>query len=333
MSRKKSRAGARKGRPQRPAEPGEQGAADPRWQRLSKPTLIWIAGVMATVVAAVVAGLVTWVGPEAVDSRAAKDVVREAAGFKDDFRHTVTHENGGWVIALPAGAGLTPQQRSFLEKWSLENSAADGYTLDRLAEELRAAGGADVPEQTLRLALEGRRNQPIRVSSVKPVNIRRTKPHAGTLLIVPPQDSGNTLEMMFNFDEVEPQARIAESRDGGFEFRPGGPFFQKKTITIKDAVEDVLVIRSVVTRWAVSFDIRIDYYLGDQAKFAIIDNDGHPFSFSPTNCVERSRNAADGTSLGGGYAGYEHVWALRDDFQGIEEAATPNRYPLGSPYC
>ncbi|MFI9643975.1 hypothetical protein ACIG87_28665 [Micromonospora sp. NPDC051925] len=287
---------------------------------------------MATVVAGAFGALLLWAGPETVDGPAAKDGVREAAGLKDDFRYTVTHQEEGWIVALPAGADLTTRQKGFLEKWSLDNPAADGYTFDRLAKEMRAAGGADIPEQTIRLAIEGRRNQPIRIDSVKPVNVRHDKPYGGTLLLVPPQESGTVVEMMFNFDEVEPQARTAVGGEGsGYE--PGEPFFRRRTVTIKDAVEDVLMIRSVATRWAVSFDIRIDYRIGDQAKSAIINDDGHPFSFTPARCVDSSGSGADGSLLSEGHVSYEHIWALRDDFQGIDEAAKPDRFRLGSPYC
>ncbi|WP_089155483.1 hypothetical protein [Micromonospora sp. NBS 11-29] len=170
------------------------------------------------------------------------------------------------------------------------------------------------------------------MDSIKPVNIRRAKPYNGTLLLVPPQDSGNAVEMMFDFDETEPRARVAVGGEDGAAPQPGEPFFQKKTLTIEDAVEDVLVIRSTATRWAVSFEIRIDYRLGDQAKHVVIDDGGHPFALSPPNCTDRSRRSADGSG-DDGHASYERIWELSGDFQAIKEVSGPDRFPLGAPYC
>ncbi|GAB3806725.1 hypothetical protein [Micromonospora zhanjiangensis] len=287
----------------------------------------------AAVVAGAFSAVLLWAGPEVVDGPAAKDAIREVARSTEDLRYTVAHENDGWVIALPTGVELTARQKSFLGKWSLDYTDPDGYSLDRLAAELRAAGGAEIPKQTLRLTVEGRRNQPIRVDSIKPVNVRREKPYDGTLLFVPPQESGNTVEMMFDFDEADPRARVAARRDDSGEYKPGELFFQKKTLTIKDAVQDTLVVRSVASRWAVSFEIRIDYHLGNEARHVVITDEGHPFSLSPMSCADRTRLAADGTPISQGHANYRQIWAMRGDFKGIEEVPDPNRYELGSPFC
>jgi hypothetical protein len=290
--------------------------------------------VATAVTAAVLVAAITWAGPEAIDSPAAKDAIRDAVGSNDDIRYHFQHQDDGWVLSLPSGVDLTAKQKGFLEKWSLDHRDPDGYGLRQLVGELRAAGGADIRKQTLRLALEGRRNQPIRVDSVQPINIRRSKPYDGTLLFIPPEDSGNTVEMIFNFDEVEPRARIAVDRDGaGSNYEPGELFFQKKTLTLKDAVEDAVVIRSLTTRWAVSFEIRIDYHIGDQAKYMIINENGHPFALSPANCTDRTKLAADGSVVAQGHARYEQIWERRGDFQGIDKVTDPSHFELGYPGC
>jgi hypothetical protein len=334
MSRKKRGTRANRVRPHQPADQTEKDRPASRWMRLSRSAIAWIGGVTTAVLAAVLVAVITWAGPEAIDSPTAKDAIRDAVGSKDDIRYAVQHQDEGWVLALPSGVDLTAQQKRFLEKWSLDYRDPGGYDLNQLVRELHAVGGADIPKQTLRLALEGRRNQPIRVDSIQPINIRHNKPYSGTLLFVPPQDSGNTVEMMFNFDEVEPRARIAVDRDGGgSDYEPGELFFQKKTLTIKDAVEDTVVIRSMTTRSAVSFEIRIDYHIGNQAKYMIINDDGHPFTLTPANCVDRTRLAPDGSAVNRGHARYEQIWELRGDFQGIDKVTNPDHFDLGNPYC
>ncbi|WP_405093688.1 hypothetical protein OG767_13390 [Micromonospora sp. NBC_01392] len=331
MSRKKRKATARTTKAVPPNRQPEKQPPVPWWRRLSKPAA-WIAGVATVVVTGVLSTLLVWVGREVVDGPAVKDRIREVTRAKDDVRYTITHENDGWIIALPEGVALTPAQRSFLAKSSYTVPEVDGYTLDRLAGELRAVGGAEVPKQTLRLTVEGHRNQPIRVDSIKPVNIHHQRPYDGTLLLVPPQEGGNTAEMVFNFDDVDPQARIALDDDNG-GYKPGEPYFLKKTLTIKDAAQDVVVIRSMTTRSAVSFEIQIDYHIGDEARHIVIDDGGHPFSVSPMRCADRSTLDADGALISQGHASYQKILARSGASGAIDDVRNPGRFELGTPFC
>jgi hypothetical protein len=225
---------------------------------------------------------------------------------------------------------LTAEQKKFLQGWSVDSPDATD-ALGGLITDLRTRGGANPNELLLRITLEGRRNQTINVDDIRPVNIRRSSPYDGTFLNIPPQEPGETVKMMFNFDEISPRARIAIGHGG--DYQPGGLFFQTSTLKIEDAKEDALLIKSIATRWAVSFDIRIDYRRGGKPNHLIIKDHGRSFALTPMNCADRTRLDNAGQPVVDGHASYEHVWKLNDDFHGIAPVRTPSRFEIGTPYC
>lgn len=292
----------------------------------------WLAGIAAAVLAGVVGGVITWGGPEVVDNAAAKDAVRDMFGADDELRYTLQYLDPGYDLVLPADVELTAEQETYLDNWSLDYRDPNGYDLNRLINDLRAAGGANPNELLLALTLEGRRNQPIHVDDIRPVDIRHTEPYSATFLNIPPQGPGETVKVMFNFDEVEPRARTAVD-DGSGTYRPGGLFFQEQTLTIEDAEQDTIFIKSTATRWAVTFNIRIDYRIGDERSHMLITNNGHPFALTPMNCTVHSQMGADGGLVNSGYASYRQMWSLRGDFQGIDRVPDATHVELGFPYC
>ncbi|MFI1585041.1 hypothetical protein [Embleya sp. NPDC020630] len=263
-----------------------------------------------------------------------KQATRRSAQVEPDIRYTVQFQDNGWLLALPVGVEPTPEQQAYMRRWTLGPPYDDSYTFDRLAAELRVAGGAELGRLTLRVPLTSARGEPIEVDEIRPVDIRRTAPYAGTLVNVPPQDSGTTLKMMFDLDEIEPRARVAVEGDD-LQPRPGGLFFQGKTLTLNDR-EDVLMIRSITTTHAVSFDIRIDYRIRNKPGHLLVTNNGRPFAVTPMNCLHgakakptpaaatEARNPAlppVPVEVTRGPAAYRHAWELSDSR--LVEAADP----------
>lgn len=309
--------------------PVSVGAPQPPGRRRWK-TILVTAGTVGALAGLFLEHL-TGVGSEAIDGASAKDSVRDVMRSDNDIRYSVTFLDEAYELVLPEDVELTRKQKKYLSSWSLDHQDQGGYGLDTLVGELREVGGANPQELMLRLTLEGRRNQPIRVDDVRPVNIRRRAPLRGTLLFIPPQGPGQTIKMMFDFDEVEPRARTAVDKGG--VHTPGGLFFEDKTLSLTDGEEDALLIKSVATRSAVSFDVRVDYRIGDEAKHLVIDNNGHPFALTPMNCTDRTSLAEDGAVQGPpGRASYRSVWEMRD-FQTIEPVTDPGHFTVGPPYC
>lgn len=134
--------------------------------------------------------------------------------------------------------------------------------------------------------------------------------------------------MIVDFDETDPIAR--KPLKGEFEkAKPGGPYFHHKKITLKDGEEDVIVIKSITSKWAVTFKIRIDYHIGGEAKHLIVDNNGRPFALTALNCTKPTKLTKEGFI--NGQVSYQDIWELNSP--SLTQAPHPDRHPFGSPYC
>ncbi|GII86043.1 hypothetical protein Ssi03_40330 [Sphaerisporangium siamense] len=283
--------------------------------------------VAVAVVAVLSAGVVWLVVPDATDRAGLRDQVRERLGESTDIQLTSRYEDPGFELLLPSGARFTAGQEGVLRRWTQEDLGRDRIGLGPLIDELRAGGAANPLALHLVLTLKSRRDQVIHVDDVRPVDVRRAAPYAGTFLFVPPQGPGETVKMMFDFDDVDPRARLARPVDADTAYEPGGPFFAEKTLTIDRGAEEVLWIKSVTTRDAVTFRIRIDYRVGDgPVEHLVVDDRGHPFALSPVSCLDRTRGDAMG------HARYDRVWAMKR-FRSIEPVKDPRRFEVGPPYC
>ncbi|WP_141579707.1 hypothetical protein [Actinomadura sp. WMMA1423] len=321
--------------PRRPARPHPPAEPPPRlrgWLRTP-------AGCATAIATPLVLALILFVVAQAFDTPAAKDKVRAVTrpGGDQDVRWSVSFNDPAYQIATPRGVALTPPQKRFLRTWRFGGQAeGPGHSLSGLINEVRAVGGANLDALYLMVRLEGRRNQPLFVDDVRPVNIRRTRPYAGTLVDIPPQEGGEPFKMIFNFDEFEPRAREVEDdvTSGG---RPGDLFFNHNTITVKDGQQDSIGIKSISTRTAVTFQIRIVYHLGGRPKTLTIDNRGNPFALTPYNCTKRTKPIKDGFAPG--RVSYQDVWRMgaagrREDAIGrVAHSSTPGSQPVDSPTC
>ncbi|MEV3925859.1 hypothetical protein [Actinomadura coerulea] len=268
---------------------------------------------------------------QAFDTPATKDKVRTITrpDGEQDVRWSVGFNDPAYQIATPSGVTLTPQQKQRLRTWRFSDlSKGPRYSLSNLINEVRAAGGANLDKLYLMVKLEGRRNQPLFVDDVRPVNIKRTQPYAGTLVDIPPQEGGEPFQMIFNFDEFEPRARKVED-NGTPDGRPGDLFFNHHTITVKDGQQDSIAIKSITTRTAVTFQIQIAYHLGGQPKTLTISNQGKPFALTPYNCTKRTKLIKNGYT--DGRVSYQDVWSMESDK--VEHDPTPKKHAIGSPRC
>jgi hypothetical protein len=315
------------GRPDQ-AEPPPP-ATSGRLARLLRPSGAWLAGIAATLVAT----LAVVLGAQIFDAPAMLDWIRGVTRDGDDIRFGVTRigEAGPLQLATPAGVRLTPRQERYLRNWSFTNMNPEGYG-DRIRTDLMAAGAASVDRQYVTIKLESRRNQPIHVDNIAPVNIKRSKPYRGTLVNLSPQEGGETLKMLFDFDEAEPRARdIAKKEFEDEAAEPGDLYFRNRTLTLEDGVEDTVVIKSVTREWAVTFGIRIDYRIGDESKHLTLDNNGRPFALTALNCTEPTRRVGSDQGFEEGRVTYEDLWELGSTR--MERAADPADHGVGAPYC
>ncbi|MEV4894486.1 hypothetical protein AB0K48_34385 [Nonomuraea sp. NPDC055795] len=159
--------------------------------------------------------VVTGFGSDVVDVPAIRDSARAVAKDPEDIVYSIHYQDHGYELILPSGVDLTAKQKAFLRNWTSAAQAENPNGLRTLIRELRAAGAATpIDQMNIGVALEGRRHQPIRVDAIYPVEIKRTAPYSGVWLHIPPADEGSTLQIMFDFNEHTPQARLAIGATG-----------------------------------------------------------------------------------------------------------------------
>ncbi|MEV0348350.1 hypothetical protein AB0H88_21465 [Nonomuraea sp. NPDC050680] len=239
-------------------------------------------------------------------------------------------EAGPLQLATPVGVRLNSQQLRYLKKWSYTNMDPAGYG-NHIREDLQAVGAASVDKQYVSIKLEGGRNRSISVDDIRPINIKRTAPLAGAFVNFPPQDGGEALQMIFNFDEAQPRARDKAGKDFE-EARPGGLYFHNRSITLREGHEDSVVIKAITTRWSATFNIRIDYHVIGEAmesKHLILSNNGKPFALTALHCTQSTKLVPDGYI--NGRISYQDIWELGST--AMVRAANPRNHPIGSPYC
>lgn len=230
--------------------------------------LRWVLGLILAAIATLITSVLTGIPSQLFNVPAIQDKFRSGEDFSvaadiaylDDegrsmaTRATKVDEQLQRLLAQP-GAAATPE---FL----------------RLA---RAAGGVNVEKLTIRVVLEGRRNQQIRILGIHPVVLEQTPPLSGILFDAPPQGSDPTMQMMIDLDHRNPVVREVLREPGSGEPKAGRPFFANTTISLNDREQQVLFIRATATQHYIAFNLQLDYRLGDESKTMQITDHDQPF--------------------------------------------------------
>lgn len=223
----------------------------------------------AAAASAVVTGVLVALPAQVVDVPKLQDEIRPGADIRVT-REVVHLEDQGYSMATPDKYTPTAEQLSLMTDTDLTQ-------VTELAQQIRAAGGADLDQLSLRLLLEGRSSQEIRVVDIEAVDIKREPPYSGTLFSVPPEAGPTNLQMIFNLDESFPRAREAVYTTNPYTPEPGALFFSKTSIPLPDRHQELVVARFRTEKNAVSFAIRIAYVIGGERRQMTIDDNGKPF--------------------------------------------------------
>ncbi len=266
---------------------------------------------------------VTTSAPPVSSSASARPGDDQGAG---PLRYTVEYEKEGFDLALPAGVGLTAEQRRVVQNLAKPGTSSTGP--QAVYAQLRAEGGAFLQDLSMRITLADKGRRTIRVDDIEPVNVQRTPPLDGTFIDVPSQGEDPLTTMVFDFDDNHPVARTPNALHPQ---RPGGLYFAEHYLTVGTGEEDGILVTSQTTRDAVSFDIEADYRLDGRAGRLVIDDHGHPFHLTPVNCTRSSTSTSNGPV--DGEAAYHSVWEMQNFGEPVIPAADPAHYRMGAPYC
>ncbi|MFF4749441.1 hypothetical protein ACWD5R_21475 [Streptomyces sp. NPDC002514] len=279
----------------RPAEP-EQRHGLAAWVRSTK---VWVGTVVVAVLATLVTNGLLTVPGQLFNSEDAKDRLRQGPDFSVtvDFVHLDDEGRSGVTKDefRPSAA-----QESLLARQGSAGTAA--YT--RL---LHSIGAAGLDTLTLRVTLTGHRNQQIDIKDLQPLIVTRTAPLTGTLLCAPSQGDLSTMNMLIDMDRQFPVAHDVKfgggpGAEGGASVEMGPPFFARRTVTLRDNEQQVLLIRAVTQRHYVAFRLEASYMLGSHEKKTVIDDHGKPFQVTAL------------LSATGKASAYRSVYRLQQDF-------------------
>jgi len=283
----------------------------PRVRRVLGTPGRWLAGIAVTAAAGLVLQLFTGIFGSWLHPAAAEDRLRPGPdiAIQTDL---VYLDDEGRSLAMPGDFRPGPD---LARQMAQPGAAANEQVLGAL----RAAGGVRVGKLSLRILAQGQRHQQIRILRIRPVNLRRTAPLAGTLFNLPPQEGSPTMKMMFDLDEVNPVARAVIVDEQNVRVRPGGDFFADQTITLQDGEQQVILLRAATSRFNAAFDLQIDYVVGTTRKTRIISDRGRPFQVTAPPCGPAS----------GPYA-YGRAFELQGDFSIVPD---PNPQIHSAPGC
>lgn len=265
----------------------------------------------------VVSGAGSEPAPSATSSATTSADTSAAASADQDLAvsvETVRLDDEGLWAATSGDFRPSPAQSRFLAK---PMSAAS----DEFDDFLRSTGAVRVGEQTLRLTLTGRDDQQVNVLDIRPVDVHRARPLAGTLFAVGSQAGSATFKVIYDLDRPRPVARKAELNTELYEYRPGPPFFADTTITLRRGEQNVVVARARAQRFHVKFRLDVTYMVGDRRKHKVIDDHGRPFQ------VTGFSRGPDGEER------YQRVFSLQNDYsmcQTVGPGADPERQCEGS---
>ncbi|WP_255953537.1 hypothetical protein [Streptomyces odontomachi] len=234
--------------------------------------------------ATVFSGWIAAIPAQLTDPEAAKDRIRSGSDFSLAV-DIVRLDDEGKNAAFRGDFRPTAAERAMLSR----PGAAATPAFDRL---MHTRGAVSVDDLTVRLTLTGHRNQQINILDIRPAIVERTAPLSGTFFCVPPQGGVSTMTMVFDMDRPSPLARDAEVT------ALGRPFFGRRTITLHDREQRVVIARAFTADHYVAFRLNVTYMLGDKKKHTVIDDHGKPFQV---------------TAISPG-KGYRSVFSLQADY-------------------
>jgi hypothetical protein len=166
---------------------------------------------------------------------------------------------------------LSPPEERQLQNLGVPASA---LILDRARR-----GGLPAGSATWLVYLRGHRSQMVRVLDIRPVNVTREKPFAGTLFNVYPQGGDTILQIGFDMDSPYPGAR--EMRDDG---TLGNSYFDHKTLSLSDQESEVIAFIVYSKRYLVTFNLQVDYLAGNEVRHETVTDNGRPFTLTGFSC-------------------------------------------------
>ncbi len=261
---------------------------------VGRRSALWILGLVGAAGATLLTSTLLGIPAQLVDPSEAKDTLRSGPELSVGVEITQLDDEGLSKV-VPGAFQPSAHARQII-------SQSMGAVSPEFLSEVRSAGGINLEKLTLRLVVEGRRNQEVRILDIRPQIVERTPPVDGTLFDIPPQGGGATMKMFLDLDKAQPVVSEVIVTDEN-EPKAGPAFFGNTTISLKDREEQVIILRAVAIKYYAIFNLIFEYRVGDQTKTMTVTNQGQPFRVT-------------GPHLGSGpdELSYQEAFELQGDF-------------------
>jgi hypothetical protein len=240
-------------------------------RRLGKP-LRWVAGIAgAALIALVINGVFPNVLGQLFDGPKIDDGIHRGP---DIITSESMYYPDGANVPMPT---VVPGSYRVPAELVKEMSRPMAATSKNIQSQLRqAAGVVDVGALFIRVILQGNRREPVSVLGISPANLRRSVPLNGVLFDIGAQGEASDIQLGFNLDKAFPQALKVDEPDR----MTNQPFFKEDTISLPDGQRNILVIQVDTDCYSASFDLSVQYMVGNTSHTELITDHGKPFQVS-----------------------------------------------------
>lgn len=177
-----------------------------------------------------------------------------------------------WSYSFPSRILLDQSQLNHIN--ALLSSAINNPLTGRLPGYFSSRGGYPVTLVNTQVVVQNNSPKPVRILSIYAVK-SCGPPLAGTLFFAPGQAGESSVELGFNLDVPDGEARVS---DGLHMVSASSPaYFSKYTINIAPGKQQVLSMYATTTRYRCSFRYRVTLLNGDEKEYQLIGNGGKPF--------------------------------------------------------
>jgi hypothetical protein len=257
---------------------------------------LWLAGLLVTAAGVIITSAIQNAPEQVVDVPAIKDAVRPGDDIR--VRTAIMFTDHSRLRLMPGDFVLDHKTAAALSQPGSAAAPVYGSIVQQ---------GIDYGEMKLKLVLEGRRAEEVRIIDILPELVERKEPAQGTFFDVPPQGVDDDFKLYLDLDSPNLSLLTADPE-------PGRPFFESKTISLKDREQVVLQIHVVAGTHYYSYRFKIIYFIGTEKREQIVGNGDAPFEITGPRCTP-DRKAVS----------YKAVYALQEDFS-VKPTSHPERY-------
>jgi hypothetical protein len=222
---------------------------------------LWVGSVLAGVLTATLVNVLTGQAQKTIDAATAPHYDGPPVNVVSISVERSDNQGGTYVFANKV-------QLSSEELKALNETRTDPARYDSW---FRSRGGVDPGLSIVKVVLEGNRDHPVRITSMRPIKHCQA-PLLGTIFDSPPGGEDASVAIGFDLDSTRSIAQVIT--DFG-EWQ--GDYFAKYTVSLKPGEQQTFQIRSKTSRQYCEYTLELTIIDEGKTVTQPLNNDGKPF--------------------------------------------------------